>query len=157
MALTDASIKALKPKDKAYKVSDSNGLYLHISTTGNKTFRLDYQIKGKRKTLSIGSYPQIFLKESRQKCFEAKGQISNGVDPSILKQHLNRADIIQRENEFEYIAREWFIIKQSNIWVESHSKRIIRRLELYVFPYLRDTDIFSYCGFYNFCYFFIIT
>lgn len=56
MALTVAAIKAAKPKDKGYKLSDAGGLYLMVNTAGTKSWRVKYRINGKEKTYTIGQY-----------------------------------------------------------------------------------------------------
>ena len=57
MALSDTSIRSIKPSDKVQKVSDGAGLYLHVTSTGSKLWRMAYRFDGKQKTLSFGSYP----------------------------------------------------------------------------------------------------
>lgn len=64
--LTIKKIESSKPKDKAYKVADTGGLYVDVSPTGNKSFRFDYKFIGKFKTLTIGKYPYISLQETRE-------------------------------------------------------------------------------------------
>lgn len=85
MSLTDVKIKSLKPSAAAYKVSDRDGLYLVVSTSGLRTWRYDYSILGKRKTLTIGRYPETGLAEARRALEEAKVQVRSGVDPSGIK------------------------------------------------------------------------
>lgn len=62
MALTDTAIKAAKPKDKDYKLSDEKGLYLFVKTSGSKYFRYDYRFSSKRYTMSFGVYPDVSIK-----------------------------------------------------------------------------------------------
>ena len=54
--LTDVALKNLKPREKAYKVTDRDGLYVQVSTSGTLTFRLDYRLHGRRETLTLGKY-----------------------------------------------------------------------------------------------------
>ena len=54
--LTDTELRKLRPKEKAFKVADRDGLYVTISTTGTKSFRYDYRLNGRRETLTIGRY-----------------------------------------------------------------------------------------------------
>lgn len=134
MSLTDTAIKAFKPNDKPYKIADGHGvgLYLLINKTG-KYFRMDYRFQGKRKTLSFGKYPDISLRDARQKAIDAHIKIKTGIDPAPNKNHATL-------NQFESVAREWFE-KQKTIWKESHSAKIIRRLETNIFPYIGKHDI----------------
>ena len=61
MALSDVKAKNAKPKDKPYKITDADGLYLLVTSAGGKYWRLDYRYDGKRKTLAFGTYPEISL------------------------------------------------------------------------------------------------
>jgi hypothetical protein len=70
-ALTDTAIRAAKPADKPRKLSDAGGLYLFIAPTGGKLWRMKYRFAGKEKTLSIGKYPEVSLKDARDRRGEA--------------------------------------------------------------------------------------
>tara|TARA_R100001230_G_C5686664_1_gene196383 strand:- start:614 stop:1030 length:417 start_codon:yes stop_codon:yes gene_type:complete len=86
--LTDEIIKNLKPKEKPYKKFDGKGLYLLVHPNGGKYWQLKYRFSNKQKNLSLGIYPEISLKEARDKCDEARKQIRDGLDPSYEKQIL---------------------------------------------------------------------
>lgn len=85
--LTDTKIKSLKPKDKPYKVTDRDGLYVSVSTAGTVTFRYDYRINGRRETLTIGKYGSdgINLAEARERLMIARKQVSEGISPAAEK------------------------------------------------------------------------
>jgi integrase len=85
MALSEAAVRAAKAKEKPYKLADSAGLYLFVSTTGARLWRLDYRFKEKRRTLAIGGYPLIGLADARKKRDEAKRLLADGIDPGLLK------------------------------------------------------------------------
>ncbi|WP_444925833.1 Arm DNA-binding domain-containing protein [Microbulbifer sp. TRSA002] len=72
MALTDTQIKQAKPSDKDQWLTDGQGLRLLIKPTGSKYWRLKYRFQGKQKTLALGVYPSVSLKQARQKVAEAK-------------------------------------------------------------------------------------
>jgi len=135
MALTDVSIKGSRPKDKAYKLSDSGGLYILVQPNGAKYWRLKYRISGKEKLLSIGSYPDVTLAEAREKGAIAKKQIANNTDPSQSKKEDKLKSLIDSENSFEAVARCWHE-NQKERWVEGHSARVLNRLEANIFPTL---------------------
>jgi integrase len=130
MPLSDTATRNAKPKDKPYKLADEKGLYLLIKPAG-KYWRLDYRFDGKRKTLALGVYPDISLKEAREKRDEARKQIAQGVDPSAERKATKTA----QTESFEAVAREWFA-KFAPSWAESHSDKIMRRLERDVFPWI---------------------
>lgn len=85
--LTDTKLKNLKPQDKLYKVSDRDGLYVAVLTSGAVSFRYDYRINGRRETLTIGRYGPdgISLAEARDELNTAKKLLSQGISPAAAK------------------------------------------------------------------------
>lgn len=144
---SDATIKAAKPKEAPYRLPDGSGLYLLVRPDGKKWWRLDYTHEGKRKTLSLGTYPDTGLALARTKAAAEREQVAAGIDPSEARkskkaqrteaQEIERrlAEGIPLADSFEAIAREWFE-KFSAGWVAGHADKIIRRLERDVFPWL---------------------
>ena len=86
MALTARQVETAKPKEKDYKLSDERGLFLLVTTTGKRYWRMKYRIAGKEKKLSIGVYPEISLADARVKRDEARKVIADGGYPSEKKQ-----------------------------------------------------------------------
>lgn len=84
--LAETKLKALKPKDKLYKVADCDGLYVTIAKSGLITFRFDYQINGRRETLTIGKFPIVSLASAREKLLGAKKLLARGISPATEKQ-----------------------------------------------------------------------
>ena len=107
MALTDVLLRNSKPKDKAYKISDSAGLYIYIQTNGTKSFRYDYRFAGKRKTLTIGNYPLVSLSGARTLRDEAKRQLLKNLDPSTQKKIEKISLVNAQENTFANVARRF--------------------------------------------------
>ena len=140
MPLADTAIRAAKPKDKPFKVYDGEGLYLQITPSGGKWWRLKYQFADKEKLLSLGTYPKIGLKEARALRTAALKLVANGVDPSENRKATKAAQVERDANSFEVIAREWFS-KFSSTWVPAHSERIISRFERDIFPKLGGRPI----------------
>ena len=137
MPLTENVIQKAEPADKQYKLTDGEGMYLLVSKKGGKWWRLDYRFNGKRKTLSLGTYPKTKLKKARELRGDARKLISNGVDPSLQRRiHKYQGN----EDSFEAIAREWHT-KHSPNWSDSHGVRILRRLENDLFPWLGTQPI----------------
>lgn len=85
--LTDTKLKNLKPQDKLYKVSDRDGLYVAVLTSGTVSFRYDYRINGRRETLVIGQYGHdgISLAEAREELIAAKKLLKAGQSPAAAK------------------------------------------------------------------------
>ncbi len=139
MPLTDTAIRNAKPKNKPYKMSDEKGMYLLVNKTG-KYFRFDYRFNGKRKTFAIGVYPDVTLKEAREKRDDARKLLQNNVDPMQHKKETKNFHKEQAANSFETVAREWFT-KNKHAWTNGHSRTIISRLENNIFPWLGPRPI----------------
>jgi integrase len=135
MPLSDTAIRNAKSPEKPIKLADGGGLYLLLKPNGAKWWRLDYRFAGKRKTLSMGVYPDVGLKSARDRRDEAKRLLAEGIDPGEERKIQKAARSERAENSFEVVAREWFA-KFSPNWADSHSVKIIRRLERDVFPWL---------------------
>ena len=133
MSLSDAAIRSAKPKDTQYKLYDSEGLFLIVTPAGGKWWRLKYYFDGKEKLLSLGVYPDVSLKEARQKRDEAEAQKKAGIDPAAQRKAVKASVRAQAENSFETIAREWHTIKKAG-WAAAHAERILARMENHLFP-----------------------
>ena len=105
MPLTDTAIKKLKPGGQT-KHFDGGGLYLQISKTGSKLWRLAYRFHGKSKTLYIGAYPAISLAQARQHRDNAKKLLAEGKDPSDAVRQAKIKRKLAQENTFSAIAQE---------------------------------------------------
>ncbi|WP_323845305.1 tyrosine-type recombinase/integrase [Microbulbifer magnicolonia] len=127
MPLTDTQIKQAKPGDKDQWLTDGQGLRLLIKPNGAKYWRLKYRYLGKQKTLAVGVYPSVSLKQARQKVAEAKQLLEEGKDPSQQKRvekHQARANV---ERSFAAVAEEWWN-HQKGTWTEDHAGRVWTRL-----------------------------
>lgn len=111
MPLTEAAIKAARPSEKPYKLSDGRGLVLYVDPSGGRWWRLRYRYGDREKQLSPDTYPDVKLKRARQKTDEARRQISDGVDPRAARQ-AQRAALGQT---FESIAREFLEFKRKTL------------------------------------------
>ncbi|MDL2207451.1 integrase arm-type DNA-binding domain-containing protein [Desulfovibrio sp. OttesenSCG-928-M16] len=135
MPLTDTAIRNAKPTGKPQKLADTEGLYLYISPTGGKLWRMDYRFAGKRKTLSFGKYPTIGLKDARTRRDEAKKILADGIDPSEQKK-VNKRVIIEEErrnqNTFRLVALEWYDTYAPDL-SEKHALKLRRYLENVLF------------------------
>ncbi|GKX55230.1 integrase [Leminorella grimontii] len=140
MALTDIKVKSAKPQNKAYKLTDSDGMHLLVPPNGSKYWRLQYRFAGKQKTLALGVYPEISLADARQRRDEARKLLANGIDPSEKKKEVK----VEQANahSFEDVARAWH--SSNRKWSESHAARILRSLELDIFPEIGKKDISTF-------------
>jgi len=123
--ISDTTLRALKPDaslvDGKARLDDGGGLYLLLAVKGGgRAWRLDYTIDGKRKTISLGTYPDTTLKLARKQADAARKDIAAGTDPSAKRQASKAAQktLIQAEKReasglpsitsFEFVAREWY-------------------------------------------------
>lgn len=140
MALSDTKIKAIKPKDKAYKVPDEKGLYLYVSVAGGKLWRMKYRINGKEKVLSFGAYPNVSLADARKMRDDAKVVIAAGNDPSLIRKISKAAKVEHDANSFEIMARSWHKNYSPNLSAATAEKNI-RLFERDIFPWMGKTPI----------------
>ncbi len=84
--LTDAHCRNAKPRDKLYRLSDFNGLYLEVKPNGVKAWRYRYKLNDKSSLFSLGNYPSIGLAEAREKCEEARKLVKQGINPAQNRQ-----------------------------------------------------------------------
>ena len=105
--LTDAAIKALKPKEKLYKLVDRDGMYVVVQPSGAIVFRLDYRLNGRRETLTLGRYGPagLSLARAREKVIDARRAIAEGRSPAQEKQREKRR--LQEAKSFGEFGERW--------------------------------------------------
>jgi hypothetical protein len=111
MPLSDIKIRNLKPKEKAYKVSDFEGFFILVKVSGSKSWRFKYRMDGKEKLLVIGDYPAVSLAQARKARDGAKALLADGDDPNEAKQENKRIRIEAKGQTFEKLGAE-FLAKQ---------------------------------------------
>ena len=132
--LTDNQVKKAKPGEKPYKLSDSGGLFLLVSTSGHRSWRLKYRTADKKeKLLTFGSYPEVSLVAAREKREEAKRLLREGRDPSNEKKQERAARALSAENTFESCARAWYDLNKPK-WSPIHAANVIDSLQADLFP-----------------------
>lgn len=132
--LTIKQIDAAKPKDKPYRLLDSNGLYLYVPVTGKKVWQLRYKLCGKEKVLTVGKYPLMSLQEARDKAWLAKKDVSVGVDPVKAKK------LSVKDNSFGSIYQEWYEHKKQ-VWSEVYSTELSRMFQDDILPLIGGMEI----------------
>lgn len=139
--LTEQAIKNAKPRadGKPYNITDGGGLVLHI-TAGGKYWRYNYRHESKRKTLSIGSHPEISLKEARNRHEEARELLARGVDPSTHKREQKAIKAELAHNSFESIAREYHR-RYLPTWQPGYAEKMLGYFERDVFPWIGSRPI----------------
>jgi integrase len=132
--LSDPGCKSATTKgNEIRKLHDGGGLYLWVYADGRKYWRLRYKIAGSEKSLSLGVYPEIGLKNARKRRDEERQRLDDNLDPSAERRAEKARAKVAAENSFEAVAREWYA-KQAKTWVSSHADDVRRRLEGNIFP-----------------------
>ena len=135
--LTASDVANAKPKAKPYKVADERGMFLLVTPAGGKLWRLRYRRPGTRteNLLGLGAFPDVSLKQARERREQARKLLAEGIDPGEKRQADRLAQRQAAADSFEVIGRE-FIERRLGNKAESHRSKVQRRLELDVFPYL---------------------
>jgi integrase len=130
--ISEARVRAAKPAQKTYRLTDARGLYLQVTPTGGRYWRFNYRFDGKQKTLALGTYPDVPLAKARERLEEARRLIADGEDPGAVKQAIGQ--------DFETVARAWLAH-----WRTGRSERyvgyVIARLEGDIFPHIGSRPI----------------
>ncbi|MEB8678447.1 tyrosine-type recombinase/integrase [Cronobacter malonaticus] len=128
--LTVKQIDAAKPKDKPYRISDGNGLYVYIPVSGKKVWQLRYQFEGKEKIHTVGKYPEIGPAEARNIAFEVKRDLAIGLNPAAKKKQQEKVP-----DTFWSIYEEWYKHKRQ-VWSEGYAVELQRMFEADILPYI---------------------
>jgi integrase len=134
--LTHTALRAAKPTEKPYKLSDGGGLYLLVNPSGALWWRFKYQFEGREKLLSLGVHPHVSLQQARALRDEAKKAVANRVDPSAKRQ----AEKSSTANSFEAVAREWLALQEKKLAPATYAKAVWT-LETLVYPYIGSRPI----------------
>lgn len=136
--LTDTALRKLKPANKTVRLFDAHGLYLEVTPAGGRYWRMKYRFGGKEKRLAFGVYPAVSLAKARADTLAARELIAAGTDPSdTRKAEKRRAAGV---DAFEAVAREWHA-KFAPQWSDTHAYKLIRRLEMHVFPFIGSKPV----------------
>ena len=138
--LRDITIKNAKPREKPYPLSDGQSLYIEIMPNGAKYWRLRYRFAGKQKRIAFGVYPEVSIKEARDKASKARQLLRDGLDPSDVKRERKLQSHISAESSFSIVAKEWFD-KEKLHWSEGHTVRVERFVNKYLNPDLGKRPI----------------
>jgi hypothetical protein len=145
MPLTRAEIRNAKPGPKPVKLFDGGGLYLEVAPSGGKWWRIKYRVGAKEKRLSLGTWPDVPLKDARERREGARRQLAAGIDPGETRKAMKATKEGQAANSFEVVAREWHA-KHAPAWAPSHGGKILRRFELDVFPWIGSRPVGEITG-----------
>ena len=133
--LNDTLIRSLKFTGKPKKHFDGGGMYLLVTATGSKLWRMVYHFDTKEKLLSFGEYPTVSLKDARERREDAKRLLAQGIDPGVHKKAIIARRIAEQANSFKNIASEWYE-NQTTQFTDAHRQLVLYRLNTYLFPAL---------------------
>ena len=134
--LNDTKVRSAKSREKAFKLSDERGLFLLVTPTGSRLWRLKYRLNGREKLISLGAYPDVTLKRAREKRDAARTLIADGIDPSAQRK-AERAALAQ---SFEGVAKEWLELQTKSLAPETISI-LTARLDSGLYPYIGSRPI----------------
>jgi hypothetical protein len=140
MSLTIIEVKNAKPAASDYRLADSHGLFLHITTAGGKIWRYRYRVGPREKTLTLGRYPEMGLVAAREAHHEARKMVSQGKDPALEKQKAKISRIEAAKITFRKVAEDW-LADQEPIWSISNAKRVRNRFERDLYPLFGNLPI----------------
>lgn len=140
MPISEAQVRTAKSAAKAFKLYDSEGLFLLVTPSGGKLWRLRFKFDGKEKLLTLGAYPKVGLAAARKKRNAAIEDIQAGIDPAAARAEAKAASAQAKRNTFKSVALEWHQLHMHE-WTPAYAAQILKRLEADVFPKVGDDDI----------------
>ncbi len=135
MSLTELKLRALKAKPVAGKYADTEGLFLRVRPAGGMYWQWRIRTPAGENVVSYGTYPDVALAEARERHRDARRQRRDGINPNEAKKAAKIALIADAASSFEAVTREWFATKKDE-WAPSYGDKIIRRMEVDLFPYI---------------------
>ncbi len=140
--LSDRQLKAVKPKDKDYVLTDGDGLQLRVRVNRSMQWNFNYRhpVNKNRINMALGSYPEVSLAQARKKTVEARELLAQGIDPKAQRNELQEAKRAETEHTFENVATAWFELKKDSV-TPAYAEDIWRSLTLHVFPSMKSTPL----------------
>lgn len=132
LRLTEVEVRNAKPAEKPLRLTDYDGLYLLVTPGGGRWWRFDYRFQKTRKTISFGTYPEVGLRDARERREAARKLVAAGVDPSRERKAARSATERENGDSFKSIALEW-LEKRRILWADSHATKVLSRLERHAF------------------------
>jgi hypothetical protein len=146
--LTPTRINNAKTKARLYKLSDGGGLFVKVSTTGQKTWRYQYRFDGSRRDLKIGRYPKIGVADARARHFELRSLLERGADPAEVRRQeaaerrQQAKDSQTAADQLEAFSRRW-IRERLMTRSETYRNQIESRLERFAWPAIGEKPLGS--------------
>lgn len=119
MPLTDTAVRQAKPADKDFSLTDASGLSLFVASNGTKSWHFRFSWLGKQPRYSLGTYPEITLKEARELRTQARALVAKGIDPRAKRRAEKDQAAALALNTFEAVANEWHAFKAPRMVVST--------------------------------------
>ncbi|HIC2068393.1 TPA: tyrosine-type recombinase/integrase [Raoultella ornithinolytica] len=137
MSLNDTKIRSIKPSDKPFKVSDSQGLYLLVNPSGSRLWYLKYRINRKESRLGLGAYPDVSLADARQQRDGIRKLLAQNINPA--EQRIAEKAARSPEKSFKYVALSWH--KSNKKWSQNTADRLLASMCNHIFPVIGHLSV----------------
>ena len=145
MALSDTTVRQARITGNDYTMGDTDGLALNVTARGGKIWRFRYYWVGVQKRMSLGSYPQISLKEARARRDEARALVAQGINSYEHRKEQRRAVHFATEHTFEAVFNQWVEFRRLSLKEgrQSTLSQILRIFNKDVLPILSVRSIYD--------------
>ncbi|BBF70169.1 tyrosine-type recombinase/integrase [Sphingomonas bisphenolicum] len=138
--LTETACKKATVTGESYRLTDSLGLFLHVTPAGHKSWRMGYWFAKVKKRLVLGSYPAMTLAQAREARDEARKLVAAGTDPAVAKKQRDAARLINARATFKIVAENW-LAEQRPRWNGKHAKNVQEALQRDIYPAIGSLPI----------------
>ncbi len=138
--LTDTKLRSLRPRDRVYRMADSNGLCIEVTPAGSRLWRYRYRFNGKASMATLGEYPSVSLVDARRLRDEARATLAAGTSPVAASRARRAAQAERAENTFGALALEWIGSHGAQL-APSTLKRERSMLDRFLLPTLGDMPL----------------
>ncbi|HFH2603929.1 tyrosine-type recombinase/integrase [Pseudomonas aeruginosa] len=107
MPLSDTAVRQARASGKAYTLGDSRGLALAIAASGSKSWHFRYLWLGKQKRMSLGTYPEVSLKDARIRRDAARALVAKGINPQKHRKQEQLVRQLTAEQTFQAVFEKW--------------------------------------------------
>jgi integrase len=139
---TGTEIKLLKPQAKPYAARFGNGLYLWVTPTGTKSWRVNYHVDGKHQIATLGRWPDVSVSDAKAKRAAIREDIRTGGDPSVALRQLRAARQEAGAATVQAMSEAW-IEAASRKWSANYRRNVPGRMAKHVYPAIGDLPIAS--------------
>lgn len=140
MPLSALAVTRAKPGPKPYKLTDGHGMYLLLTPTGGRYWRLNYRFDGKARTMALGVFPDVTLADARSKRDDARKILAEGEDPTAKHKERTAQAKFDATTSFRWVAEEW-LAKREREGLGNVTIAKAKWLLAFVFPTLGDRKI----------------